>query len=73
MILKFALAEIFSANICNIFITSMGYVLISYFLIHSLQHNKSIIFIKDDTEGMYMLCSSRCLLLITPKRGVSLI
>ena len=37
MILKFALTETFSANICNICITSMVYVLISHFLKRLLQ------------------------------------
>ena len=57
MILKFALTETFSANICNVCITSIVYVLSfwwTYFLKHSLQHYKSIIFIEDDTEGIIM-------------------
>ena len=42
-------------------------------ILHLLQHYKSIIFIEDDTEGIIMLYSPRCLLLIAPKSGVSLI
>ena len=54
MILTFALTETFSANICNICIASIVYVLINYFLKHLLQHYKYIIFIEDDTEGIIM-------------------
>ena len=56
MILTFALTETFSANICNICIASIVYVVvqINYFLKHLLQHYKYIIFIEDDTEGIIM-------------------
>ena len=73
MILKFALTETFSANICTICITSMFCRSDELLFKTLIKHYKSIIFIEDDTEEIIMKYSPRCLLLIAPKSDVSLI